>query len=121
MRFRAVRPSQLGKVDAIVVTLFAGGEPPAWLPRTTKTAIARLQKHEQGVTRLDVVNFIAQSTSGQTLAQKAVTIYVAKTTKNSTNAISILKSKVRMPVLRYPKALIANDPATPAAFSAAQK
>src|SRR5881397_2969234 len=56
MRFRAVRPSQLGKVDAIVVTLFAGGEPPAWLPRTTKTAIARLQKQEQGVTRLYGVN-----------------------------------------------------------------
>src|SRR5439155_18510456 len=56
MRFRAVRPSQLGKVDAIVVTLFAGGEPPAWLPRTTKTAIARLQKQEQGVMRLIGVN-----------------------------------------------------------------
>ena len=56
MRFRAVRPAQLGKVDAIVIPLFAGGEPPAWLPRTTRTAIARLQKQEQGVTRLYGVN-----------------------------------------------------------------
>jgi len=62
MRFRAVRPSQLGKVDAIVVTLFAGGEPPAWLPRTTKTAIARLQKQEQGVTRLYGVNTLHEET-----------------------------------------------------------
>jgi len=56
MRFRAVRPSQLGKVDAIIVPLFAGGEPPAWLSRTTRSAIARLQKQEQGVTRLYCVN-----------------------------------------------------------------
>ncbi|TME27091.1 MAG: hypothetical protein E6I66_13765, partial [Chloroflexi bacterium] len=56
MRFRAVRPSQLGKVDAIIVPLFAGGEPPAWLSRATQTAIARLQKQEQGVTRLYGVN-----------------------------------------------------------------
>ncbi|TMC44725.1 MAG: leucyl aminopeptidase [Chloroflexi bacterium] len=56
MKFRAVRPSQLGKVDAIVVPLFAGTEPPAWLPRTTRNAIARLLKEEQGVTRLYGVN-----------------------------------------------------------------
>ena len=52
MRFRAVRPSQLGKVDAIIVPLFAGAEPPAWLSRPTRAAIARLLKEEQGVTRL---------------------------------------------------------------------
>ncbi len=56
MRFRAVRPSQLGKVDAIIVPLFAGGQPPTWLPRATRTAIARLQKQEHGVTRLYGVN-----------------------------------------------------------------
>jgi len=56
MRFRAVRPSQLGKVDAIVVSLSAGAEPPAWLPRATRAAIARLLKEEQGVTRLYGVN-----------------------------------------------------------------
>src|SRR5207249_10848139 len=48
MRFRAVRPSQLGKVDAIVIPLFAGAEPPAWLSRPTRAAIARLLKEEQG-------------------------------------------------------------------------
>src|SRR5438093_1843786 len=56
MRFRAVRPSQLGKVDAIVIPLFAGAEPPAWLSRATRAAIARLLKEEQGVTRLYGVN-----------------------------------------------------------------
>jgi leucyl aminopeptidase len=56
MRFRAVRPSQLGKVDAIIVPLFAGGAPPAWLSRQTRSAIAVLVKEEQGVTRLHGVN-----------------------------------------------------------------
>ena len=56
MRFRAVRPSQLGKVDAIIVPLFAGAEPPAWLSRPTRATIARLLKEEQGVTRLYGVN-----------------------------------------------------------------
>ena len=56
MRFRAVRPSQLGKVDAIVIPLAAGAEPPAWLSRATRAAIARLLKEEQGVTRLYGVN-----------------------------------------------------------------
>jgi leucyl aminopeptidase len=60
MRFRAVRPSQLGKVDAIIVPLFAGGDPPAWLPRTTRAAITRLLKQEQGVTRLYGVNTLHQ-------------------------------------------------------------
>ena len=56
MRFRGVRPSQLGKVDAIVIPLSAGAEPPAWLSRATRAAIARLLKEEQGVTRLYGVN-----------------------------------------------------------------
>jgi leucyl aminopeptidase len=56
MKFRVVRPSQLGKVDAIIVPLFAGAEPPAWLSRAARAAIARLVKQEQGVTRLYGVN-----------------------------------------------------------------
>jgi leucyl aminopeptidase len=56
MRFRAVRASQVGKVDAMIVPLFVGGEPPAWLSRTTRSAIARLVKEEHGVTRLYGVN-----------------------------------------------------------------
>jgi leucyl aminopeptidase len=56
MRFRAVRPAQLGAVDAIVVPLFVGSAPPAWLPRATRTAVARVVKNELGVTRLYGVN-----------------------------------------------------------------
>ena len=56
MRFRAVRPSQLGKVDALIVPLFTGAATPAWLSRTTRNAIARLDKKERGVTRLYGVN-----------------------------------------------------------------
>jgi leucyl aminopeptidase len=56
MRFRAVRPSQLGKVDAIIVPLFVGAEPPAWVSRPMRAAIARLVKKEHGVTRLYGVN-----------------------------------------------------------------
>src|SRR5690242_7079272 len=56
MRFRAVRPSQVGKVDAIIVPLFTGTEPPKWLSRSTRAAIAPLLKEEQGVTRLYGVN-----------------------------------------------------------------
>ena len=60
MKFRAVRSSQVGTVDAIIVPLFAGAEPPTWLSRGTRTAIARLQKEEQGVTRLYGVNTLHQ-------------------------------------------------------------
>jgi leucyl aminopeptidase len=56
MRFRAVRPSQLGKVDVIIVPLFVGAEPPTSLSRATRSAIARLVKQEHGVTRLYGVN-----------------------------------------------------------------
>ena len=62
MRFRAVRPSQLGKVDAIIVPLFVGEDSPKWLPRATRTAIARLQKQEHGVTRLYGVNTLHEET-----------------------------------------------------------
>ena len=58
MKFRAVRPTQIGKVDAIVVPLFADTDPPSWLPRATRAAIARLVKSEHGVTRLYGVNTI---------------------------------------------------------------
>jgi leucyl aminopeptidase len=80
MRFRAVRPSQLGKVDAIVVPLFAGAEPPTWLPRPTRAAIARLVKQEQGVARLYGVNtlheeprivIVGGGTPGQLDAERA--------------------------------------------------
>ena len=56
MKFRAVRPDKLGSVDAIVVPLFADTPPPSWLPRATRTAIARIQKQEHGTTRLYGVN-----------------------------------------------------------------
>ena len=56
MKFRAVRPSQVGKVDAIIVPLFNGAEPPTWLSRPARAAIARLVKQERGVTRLYGVN-----------------------------------------------------------------
>jgi leucyl aminopeptidase len=46
----------VGKVDAVIVPLFSGAEPPTWLSRTTRTAIARLLKQEHGVTRLYGVN-----------------------------------------------------------------
>jgi len=80
MRFRAVRSSQLGKVDAIIVPLFAGAEPPAWLSRPTRAAIARLLKEEQGVTRLYGVNtlheeprvvIVGAGKSGQLDAERA--------------------------------------------------
>jgi len=56
MKFRAARPSQIGKVDAIVVPLFAKTDPPAWLPRATRTEVARVVKTEQGTSRLYGVN-----------------------------------------------------------------
>jgi leucyl aminopeptidase len=56
MRFRAARPSQIGKVDAIVIPLFAKSDPPAWLPRATRTQVARLVKTEHGTSRLYGVN-----------------------------------------------------------------
>ncbi|TME28071.1 MAG: leucyl aminopeptidase [Chloroflexi bacterium] len=56
MKFRAVRPTQLGSVDAIVVPLFAATPPPTWLSRATRAAIARLQKTEHETTRLYAIN-----------------------------------------------------------------
>ena len=58
MKFRAVRPTQLGSVDAIVVPLFVDTPPPSWLSRATRAAIGRLQKTEHGTTRLYAVNTI---------------------------------------------------------------
>ena len=56
MKFRAARPSQIGKVDAIVIPLFANTDPPAWLPRATRTATLRVVKTEHGTSRLYGVN-----------------------------------------------------------------
>jgi leucyl aminopeptidase len=56
VKFRAVRPAQLGDVDAIVVPLFADTPPPSWLPRAARTAIARIQQQERGTTRIYGVN-----------------------------------------------------------------
>ena len=58
MRFRAVRPTRVGNVDAIIVPLFAGADPPSWLPRAARSAITRLQKTETGTTRLYGVNTV---------------------------------------------------------------
>jgi leucyl aminopeptidase len=52
MKFRAVRASAIGNVDAIVIPVFAEGSLPTWLPRATRTALARIQKTEHGTTRL---------------------------------------------------------------------
>ena len=48
MKFRAVRASAIGNVDAIVIPVFAEGPLPAWLPRATRNALARIQKTEHG-------------------------------------------------------------------------
>jgi leucyl aminopeptidase len=56
MKFRAVRASGIGRVDAIVIPLFAEKGPPGWLPRATRTALARIQKTEHGTARLYGVN-----------------------------------------------------------------
>jgi leucyl aminopeptidase len=58
VKFRPVRQSQIPSVDAIVVPLFAGSPPPPWLSRATRADIARLERTEQGVTRLYGVNTI---------------------------------------------------------------
>ena len=52
MKFRAVRASAIGNVDAIVIPVFVEGPLPAWLPRATRNALARIQKTEHGTTRL---------------------------------------------------------------------
>ena len=56
MKFRAVRPSQLGSVDALVIPLFQDQAPPKSLPRATRSAIDRIAKSERGTGRLYGVN-----------------------------------------------------------------
>src|SRR2546428_13731918 len=43
LNFQAVRPSQLGTVDALLVPLFADTPAPAWLPPTASAAIAQMR------------------------------------------------------------------------------
>jgi len=52
MKFRAVRPAAIGKVDAIIVPLASDGTTPAGLPRATKTIVDRIAKSEVGAGRL---------------------------------------------------------------------
>jgi leucyl aminopeptidase len=51
MKFRAVRASALGKVDAIIVPLSGDGGTPAGLPRSVKTIVDRVAKGETGAGR----------------------------------------------------------------------
>src|SRR5207247_482791 len=67
MRFRAVRPSQLGKVDAIVIPLSAGAEPPAWLSRATRAAIARLLKEERRLPNIDQVVLVTEKATADAI------------------------------------------------------
>jgi leucyl aminopeptidase len=52
MKFRAVRPAAIGKVDATIVPLASDGSTPAGLPRSVKTTIDRIAKSETGAGRL---------------------------------------------------------------------
>jgi leucyl aminopeptidase len=51
MKFRAVRPAAIGKVDAIVVPLSSDGTSPAGVPRAIKTIVDRIAKSEVGAGR----------------------------------------------------------------------
>ncbi len=51
MRFRAVRASALGDVDAIIVPLSSDGGAPAGLPRGVKTVVERVAKSQSGAAR----------------------------------------------------------------------
>ena len=51
MKFRAVRASALGSVDAIIVPLGSDGGAPAGLPRPIKTIVDRLAKTQVGAGR----------------------------------------------------------------------
>lgn len=48
MKFRAVRASALGSVDAIIVPLGSDGAAPAGLPRAVKTVVDRIAKGQAG-------------------------------------------------------------------------
>jgi leucyl aminopeptidase len=52
MKFRAVRPTAIGKVDAVIVPLASDGAAPAGLPRGIKTVVDRIAKEETGAGRL---------------------------------------------------------------------
>ncbi len=51
MKFRAVRASALGRVDAIIVPLGSDGGTPTGLPRPVKTVVDRIAKGETGAGR----------------------------------------------------------------------
>jgi len=51
MKFRAVRASALGQVDAIIVPLGSDGGVPAGLPRSVKTVVDRIAKGQTGAGR----------------------------------------------------------------------
>ena len=51
MKFRAVRASALGQVDAIIVPLSSDGGVPVGLPRSVKTVVDRIAKGEAGAGR----------------------------------------------------------------------
>ena len=44
MKLRAVRPSELGEVDALIVPVFEGGEAPALVSRPVRSAIDRVRR-----------------------------------------------------------------------------
>lgn len=52
MKFRAVRASGLGGVDAVIVPLSSDGGAPKALPRAVKTAVDRIAKTQNGAARL---------------------------------------------------------------------
>jgi leucyl aminopeptidase len=51
MKFRAVRASAVGQVDAIIVPLGSDGNVPAGLPRPVKTVVDRIAKGQAGAGR----------------------------------------------------------------------
>jgi leucyl aminopeptidase len=51
MKFRAVRASALGQVDAIIVPLSSDGGAPGGLPRSVKTVVDRIAKGQTGAGR----------------------------------------------------------------------
>ena len=51
MKFRAVRASAVGAVDAIIVPLGSDGRAPSGLPRSVKTVVDRVAKAQVGAGR----------------------------------------------------------------------
>ncbi|HKY50686.1 MAG TPA: leucyl aminopeptidase [Candidatus Limnocylindria bacterium] len=51
MKFRAIRASALGQVDAIIVPLASDGRAPSGLPRAVKTVVDRVAKSQAGAGR----------------------------------------------------------------------